>query len=223
MIRVAWATHEAAKFAVEHWHYSHSLPVGKLVKIGVWEDNKYIGCVIFSRGANRNIGTQYGLGQTQCCELTRVALKSHKVFVSEVLSKAIDFLKQSEPKMILIISYADAEQGHKGGIYQATNWIYQGKTKSEKQFLINGIKVHPKTLYGKYGRGAQTIEWVRNHLDKNAVVAKSIGKHKYLMPLNKKARRKLQVMSNAYPKNANGGLRLDTKLAIDLSDCDVRK
>ena len=73
-LHLDWASHESCKYAVEHWHYSRSLPVGKLVKIGVWEDKKFIGCVIFARGANMNIGKPYGLDQTECVELARVAL-----------------------------------------------------------------------------------------------------------------------------------------------------
>lgn len=60
-LRVDWATYEAAKYACEHWHYSKSLPLPPMVRIGVWENGKYIGVIIFSRGASPNLGKQYGL------------------------------------------------------------------------------------------------------------------------------------------------------------------
>jgi hypothetical protein len=47
---VNWATYEAAKYACLNWHYSGTVPVGKLVKVGAWEDGKFIGVVIFSCG-----------------------------------------------------------------------------------------------------------------------------------------------------------------------------
>ena len=50
-LKLDWATHEAATYAVEHWHYSHTMPKSKLVKIGVWEDGKFIGVVLFGVGA----------------------------------------------------------------------------------------------------------------------------------------------------------------------------
>ncbi|MFE9277177.1 Mom family adenine methylcarbamoylation protein [Paenibacillus glucanolyticus] len=59
-LRVDWATHEAAKFSCENFHYSRSLPAGKSVKVGAWEDGQFIGVVIFSRGATQNIGSPYG-------------------------------------------------------------------------------------------------------------------------------------------------------------------
>ena len=29
-LRLDWVGHDAAKFAVEHWHYSHAMPKSKL-------------------------------------------------------------------------------------------------------------------------------------------------------------------------------------------------
>ena len=76
-LRLDWCSHAAAKYAVQHWHYSQSLPTPPLVRIGVWEDERFIGCVLFSRGANNNIGKTYGLGSTEVAELTRIAPVSY--------------------------------------------------------------------------------------------------------------------------------------------------
>ncbi|CAI8877915.1 Protein Mom [Brevibacillus sp. IT-7CA2] len=199
-LKVAWATYEAAKFACENFHYSKSLPAGKLVKIGAWEDGKFIGVVIFSRGANSRIGSPYGLTQKECCELTRVALTSHKSFVSEILAKAIKFLKEQSPNVQLIVSYADVEQNHHGGIYQATNWIYEGKTEGERYFIIHGKKTHGKSIHSRYGKGSQRLDWIRKNIDSHAENYTTQGKHKYLMPLNKKIRRKIMPLHKPYPK-----------------------
>ncbi|UOK65340.1 hypothetical protein MT997_13935 [Paenibacillus sp. OVF10] len=102
--------------------------------------------------------------------------------------------------MELIVSYADVEQKHHGGIYQATNWIYEGKTDGEHYFIIRGKKTHPKSIHSKYGTGSQRIDWIRNNLDANAELYRTEGKHKYLMPLNKKMRRKILPLHKPYPK-----------------------
>ena len=73
-LKLDWASYEAAKHACAHWHYSKAMPATKLVKIGVWEYGKFIGVVIFSRGAAPHLGDPC-LPQTDICELTRVALK----------------------------------------------------------------------------------------------------------------------------------------------------
>ena len=91
-LKIDWATYKAAKYAVMHWHYSKAMPAGKLVKIGVWENEKFIGCVIFGRGANNNIGKPYGLNQTQACELVRVALTNHLTPVTKIVAYSLKML-----------------------------------------------------------------------------------------------------------------------------------
>ena len=195
---VNWATYEAAKHACVNWHYSGTVPVGKLVKIGCWEDGQFIGVIIFPYGANNHIGSPYGLTQYEVCELTRIAMRSHTVFVSEVLSKAIKMLKKLCPGLRLIVSYADAEQGHLGKIYQATNWIYTGKSDGERYFTMHGKKIHPKSLHSRGYK--QSLPWLRKYVNPDYGEYVTVGKHKYLMPLDKDMRRTILPLSKPYPK-----------------------
>ena len=41
-LKVDWCSYEAAKYAVMHWHYSKTMPAGKTVKLGVWENGRFI-------------------------------------------------------------------------------------------------------------------------------------------------------------------------------------
>ena len=59
-LKLNWCSHAAAKYAVEHWHYSKRLPNQKLVKIGVWEFGIFRGAVIFGDGANPGLFVPYG-------------------------------------------------------------------------------------------------------------------------------------------------------------------
>lgn len=199
MLKLDWCSFEAANHACQNWHYSKVMPAGKTVKVGAWEDGKFIGCVIFSRGANNNIGKPYNLKQTEICELTRVALNKHKAPVSQILAYAIKMLKKNSPGIKLIISYADKEQEHHGGIYQATNWIYTGVFGDSGGYtIVRGKKVHNRTIYSKIG--ANDIESVRKKLDKNAMPYVPEGKHKYLFPLTDDLRETLSKLSKPYPK-----------------------
>jgi len=98
--------------------------VPPLVKVGAWEDGKFIGVVIFSRGATPSLLNPFDLKQNEGCELTRIALTDHTSPVSRVVRLAMQFLKRSSPELRLIVSFADPGEGHHGGIYQAGNWIY---------------------------------------------------------------------------------------------------
>ena len=198
-LKCAWASHEAAKYACEHWHYSKCMPVGKLFRVGAWENGKYIGCVIFSRGANNHIGTPYGLAQTECVELTRIALREHKHFVSEIMMSAVKQLKETNPGLRLVVSYADPIQGHVGSIYQATNWIYTGATPPQKKYKINGKIVHPKTIASMKPKHLTEVQYAKQRW-KNVEIVSDMGKHKYLMPLDRKMRKQIAPLAKPYPK-----------------------
>lgn len=59
-------------------------------------------------------------------------------------------LRQLQPKPCAVVSYADMEHSHCGIIYQATNWLYTGATKShDKAYIVDGKRVHPMTLRGR--------------------------------------------------------------------------
>lgn len=199
-LKIDWASHEAANYACKNWHYSGVIPVGKLVKVGAWEDGNFIGVVLFGRGANNNMLKPYGLKADEGCELVRIALKQHKTPVSKILAIAIKFLKNSNSGLKLIVSYADADQNHHGGIYQATNWIYTGLKNAGTMgaFMIHGKKVHPKSVHSKGIK--QTLSAVRAQLDPNAEVFITKGKHCYLMPLDKKMQKDILPLSKPYPK-----------------------
>lgn len=196
-LRLDWCSHEAAKYAVEHWHYSKCLPSGKSVRCGVWEDGNFIGVVIFSLGATPNLCKPYGLTQQQCCELTRVALNRHKSAVSRILAIAIKMLKRHCPGLRLIVSFADTNKGHHGGIYQANGWIFSGSARLDA-WIIHGEKFHPRSVVAKFG--SQSIDRVRKH-DPNAKKIWGI-KHRYLMPLDATMRSKTLSLSKPYPKRA---------------------
>jgi hypothetical protein len=196
-LKIDWATHEAAKYACENWHYSKCLPVGKLVKVGAWENDKFIGCVIFGRGATPNLGRPYSLNQDECVELVRIALTKHKNYVSKIMALAIKFLKKSNPNLKLIVSFADQSQNHHGGIYQATNWIYSGKGESAKFYLIKGKLTHPRSI-GAKGL-TQNLQGAKQ-IDPFATVVDVPGKYRYLMPLSPELKNKIQHLAKPYPK-----------------------
>lgn len=201
-LRVDWCSYEAAKYAVEHWHYSKILPGGKRVYFGVWENNHFVGSVIYGLGANREIGTPYGLKLFEAAELLRVALTDHQSPVSEIVAKTIKAIKVQSPGIRLIVSYADPGQNHVGSIYQAMNWIYQGVTDPICVIKVGGKLVHKKTIRSRFGTNqVQKFggEWVTLP-----------GKHKYLYPLDRAMRKQIAPLAKIYPKPCGQSVEGDT-------------
>jgi len=195
-LKIDWATYAAAKYACEHWHYSKTVPVGKLVKIGAWEEGEFIGVVLFALGMNKNLGSPYGLQIGECCELVRIAMRQHKTHISRILSIALKFLKEKCPGIRMIVSFADPTAGHHGGIYQATNWIYSGDSAKNFEYRIGDKRLN-KRAYTGVG-----FDSPRMAIPKNAVRVNVQGKHRYLYPLDDAMRKQILPLSKPYPKRA---------------------
>lgn len=191
-LKIDFASHEAAKYACQNWHYTKKIPVGKLVKVGAWENNKFIGVVIFGMGASAQVYKQFNIGQFEICELVRVALNDHQNHVSKILAISLKFLKKVCPKLKVIVSFADPSQGHHGGIYQATNWIFTGKSSPTREYFYNNDWRHVTDLYNNRG-------FTKEEINKLPVKIKE-GKLRYVFPLDEKVRENTLLLSKPYPK-----------------------
>lgn len=215
-LRISYASREAAEYAVNNWHYSQSVPPGKLLILGVWENEQFIGVVLFGRGANGGMLRPFDLQQTQGCELVRVALREHSAPVSQIVAEALRLLKRDSPSLRICVSYADPVQNHHGGIYQAGNWIYLGMTGSEREWVVNGVQLHGrvistrrKTAEGTTSaqrNGESRKDWLRRVFDPHAYRVTVPPKHRYAMPLDKQMRRRLLKSAIEYPKPCGSGL-----------------
>lgn len=197
---VANASKEAAEYAAKNWHYSKCLPAGKLVKYGVWENEKFIGVVIYSRGASPYLGSALELDQTEVCELTRVALDKHEAPVSQIVAITLSQLKKDNPALRAVVSFADPKEGHVGGIYKAGNWLYTGNSNPVTEYFIDGRWQHTRNAY---------------HNPKRPTAAKreSPGKFRYIYPLDKPMRRKVSMLALPYP-NAVEGLKVSRQDSV---------
>ena len=203
---VDWCSYEAAKYAVEHWHYSGNLPsFGRRLTAGIWEDGEFVGAIVYAYSATPNIAKGLHLDQTEVVELRRVAMKEHKMFVSVAIARSLKLVKAHCPGLRLIVSFADIDHDHIGIIYQASNWIYTGSSMHgvHDGFIVKGLFIHRRTV-GTYGRGKVNIEWVRSNMDSEAKDHYSVGKHRYLYPLDKGMRRQILPLAQPYPKRGQG-------------------
>ena len=212
-LRLDWCSYDAAKYSVERWHYSKCMPIGKVVKIGVWEDAKFIGCIMYSTGASAQLHKAFGVSRFEIAELVRVALNSHKAPVSKILSISIKLLKKTAPNLKLLVSFADPEHKHYGGIYQASNWVYVGESTPGVYFkLPDGTITHNRNLMGPKGFGGSSTKEIqqrytdwRNKALKEGKITKitTLPKHKYLYPLTDDMRSRIEPLRKPYPKRAS--------------------
>ena len=200
-LKLDWATHEAAKYSVMNYHYSRRMPVGKLVKIGVWENSKFIGAVLFGDGLLGNTDTFLGVSILKVAELVRVALTKHETPVTRIIKIAIKLLLSKCPDIELLVSYADSGKGHHGGIYQAGNWVFTGshKTGSLYKHKRTGKIYHDRSI-NKLGVRKIMGKYTRVPLISDCDFVERTIKHRYLMPLTNEMREKIGPMAKPYPK-----------------------
>jgi len=196
ILKLDWCSYAAAKFAVENWHYSKCMPAGKRVQIGVWESGHFVGAIIYGTGACPQIADPFSISRQSAAELVRVALRQHAAPVSRIIAISLKMLKAIAPKLRIIVSYADPEQGHHGGIYQAGNWVFCGQTKPIEWFIDTRTeqRIHTKTLKTGH-RGLATRLKAEGKIRSIHLV-----KLKYLMPLDAEMRERIKPLAKPYPK-----------------------
>lgn len=204
-LKLAEVGFQAIKYSCMNYHYSKTVPTGKLVGFGVWEDEKFKGVVLFGRGVGNAQIERYGIPLTQGAELVRIALREHDAPVTKIVSIAIKLLKKKNPGLKILVSYADSRQGHLGIIYQAGNWVYTGKAKTTPDYLYKGKYYHVRSMNRMIKNGKMNRAFV------NSLPTKDGGERlRYLYPLTEDMRQLVEglrqpyIKRNEHESNASG-------------------
>ena len=206
-LRLDWCSHAAAKYACEKWHYSQTIPANRSNYVGVWERGQFIGAVVFGLGASPSLGSQYGAAMFESAECTRVALRTHTSKVSRILMIACRMAKKANPGLRLLVSFADPFREHHGGIYQAAGWIYTGRTSPKSIWKLSDGSWADLRRFNGHGHNAP------RPVPSGAVLVKTLGKFRYLLPLDDDMRARIAPLAKPYPKrvrSAENGTEVPT-------------
>ena len=132
---------------METWHYSHSINgLSTRYCFGLYYKNVLIGGMIYGkmamsgqawkyaddciRNAYNNDDISMSDVEDSVIELRRLACIDDTVRNTEswFISRTLKWLKRNAPEVRTVISYADTYYGHKGVIYQASNFKLLGTT-----------------------------------------------------------------------------------------------
>ena len=174
-------------------HYTGSVPSGKSVYIQF-----DAAIVVFSIPANKNIARY--LGFERVWELSRLwAPDGHEPnLLTKALSHAVAEFRTAEPAVEALVSYADPNVGHHGGIYKAASWIACGQSEESRLYKnAEGAVVSRRAFHsGKKSLRKAEI------LALGYVQLKGQGKLRYVKPLTGKARRAFAKRATALSKAA---------------------
>lgn len=192
-MRLEKASRRAIVYSCKEFHYAKSVPVNPFAFSVFNDQNEWCGCIVYSLGANPRLGLMYHLCNGQFVELTRMALNGKQETTGKALSISLKLLRKFCPLVKLVISFADTNQKHVGIIYQATNFIYTGTSKSTPQWYVNNRWIHQRMVasLGYAIKGAKFPK--RPQLDKL----------RYIFPLDKSLIPLCESMRLPYPKSIN--------------------
>jgi hypothetical protein len=160
---------------------------------GLEEDGQIMGVAVYGQPSPPIQKHAFQDRNFRLYELARVVVQSKTKNASSFL--VANSLKLLEPKPCAVISYADMEQNHCGIIYQATNWLYTGATKShDKAYIVDGKRTHPMTLRD---RGiTDPARWAKEN---GIATVPPMEKHRYFQFVGDKRQRGIMLSKLAYP------------------------
>jgi hypothetical protein len=194
-------------FEVEPWllqkHYAKRMcPIS--YAFGLYDQEKLIGIVTYGVPASSMVrrglcGKQW---EENVIELNRLCCNSEKNLASILVGRSLQML----PKPMIVVSYADTEQGHVGYIYQATNFIYTGLSFKKKDWAIKGMEhLHGATVVDMSRGQENRIEFMREKFGDDFYLKDRAQKHRYVFFVGNKTQRKtmmsnLMYQAEPYPK-----------------------
>lgn len=155
----------------KRWHYLKDQDFISVFNYGAYYDGQIVGAISF--GPPSAIETIKGIfketNQEGYFEIKRLAMDDicPKNSESRFIKISCMLLKKSYPKIKAIITYADSSVGHRGTIYQASNFIYMGMTSPKMDFLVNGkIQQRGKTrgISGEWIKRSRKHLFIKNYL-----------------------------------------------------------
>jgi len=213
-MRVISLDKNSCELFVKTKHYSRRASIF-WAGFGLVENDKIVGVAVYGQPSPPIQKHAFKDRDFRLYELARVVVQSTTKNAASFLVG--NSLKMLEPKPCAVVSYADMEQNHCGIIYQATNWIYTGATKShDKAYIVDGVRTHPMTLRD---RGiTDPTRWAKEN---NITMVSPMEKHRYFQFVGSRIDKKnmlaklAYLVINAYPKCEK--LRYDDGPVIDMN------
>lgn len=182
-MKVSLCTRQEIQKFIELNHYSKSIN-GCISDYSfcLTYENNLIGAAFFGRMAMAGQWKKYGNCESDVIELRRLCCinETPKNTESFFIGFMLRWLKKNTYHKI-VVSYADAEHGHTGIIYKASNFKYLGHSIGAKIILYEGKTYHDKTIRTKYKNKLKPFaQKIKTAIENgNAIYKKTAGKHTY--------------------------------------------
>lgn len=152
---------EAKRFCVA-WHYSNIFPPHCMVTLGYHDAKGLAGVALWGWGVRPRHTIQKlfpSLTTADYWELNRLCLRDDCAHGSEscFLARCAEWMAKNQPKIKVLLSWADGVRGKPGYIYQAAGWLYGGSITTEIYTTAEGEPVHPRLMISRYGTRSKVL------------------------------------------------------------------
>lgn len=171
-------------------------------------DEKLVGCIIYGSPVGRSVSESFSslIKPNEVLELTRMWIEDGhgKNIESWAIKNTFKLIKEEFPFIKLIVSYSDDEVKHKGIIYQASGFYYQGNKSIGllPNFSISLIGppykwIHSRTVYSRYG--SHNVDIIKKKIGQTFWRKKESTKHRYFYILANKIDKKKILSTLKHP------------------------
>ena len=182
------------------------------------KEEKLIGCLTYGHPVGRSVvGSLFKeeiIDYESVLELTRLFIHDGygKNIESYSISQSFKWLKHYDKSVKVLISYADPDRLHLGGIYKAPNWIYQGAGLNlMPNYSVSLVEepydwIHSRTVFARFG--SHNIDKLKSAIGHTFWRRREPEKHRYIYFLgskseNKRFKKFMKYESKDYPTNAD--------------------
>jgi hypothetical protein len=181
--------YETAARMVETYHYAHRVP-SIVVAVGMFVDGVLAGVCTYGSVLSNTVGQVCGDNyKFNVLELTRLFIFDWcgRNTESWLIGQSIKLIPKD---YFILVSYADAEFNHIGYIYQATNWLYTGKTERIGYKDSNGDDINERTIFDPRKKINDYDKYIRYE---------QAPKHRYIYFLGSKKQRRILRQALKWP------------------------
>ena len=207
---------ESAEFIAKH-HYRKIMPRLNKVFYGGYIDNELVALITLGYGTQPlrtiqkifpSLSTKDYFEVGRMCLVDELKKNSESYFMSRVFKQ----VKRDYPDIKVIFSWSDGIMGKPGFVYQAVNFFYAGKIKTDIYITKEGYLVHPRSAkalleINAKEAGKEKLFWLTDEFCRQQGITRLKGfQFKYLLftcgRLEKKRlmRECTHELSNEYPK-----------------------
>ncbi len=189
-----------ARRLCEERHYLHSYPGAALLNLGIFCSNYLMGVVVLGAGPTNIHRLFCSASRQEVACLARLWLDDRlgRNSESRTLGIILRQLRKEQATIKALVAYSDPMAGHTGVIYQASGFLYLGKSTVMPLYrLADGSVHHSRSLSHRYGTHS------RKHFQSHGVSVEPLEqepKHTYAALMEPSWRARLTRTVLPYPQ-----------------------